>query len=59
MRWPISRRPAALSTGNEFFVLGADGSRVGVYVVAGDSSIYVSTSRDSSRADNLLSLPEC
>jgi pimeloyl-ACP methyl ester carboxylesterase len=49
----------SIGKGNEFFVLGADGSRAGVYVVAGDSSIYLSTSRDSSQADNLLSLPEC
>jgi hypothetical protein len=49
----------SISKGNEFFVLGGDGSKAAVYVVAGDSSIYLSTSRDSSRADNLLSLPEC
>ena len=49
----------SISKGNEFFVLGGDGSKAAVYVVAGDSSIYLSTARDSSRADNLLSLPEC
>ncbi len=49
----------SIGRGNEFFVMGADGSRASVYVVAGQSSIYLSTQRDSSVEDNLSSLPEC
>ena len=49
----------AIQAGGDFFVAGADGTRAAVVVQAGPSSTFVITTRDGSRADNLLSLPEC
>lgn len=49
----------AIQAGDDFFVVGADGSRASVVVRDGPSSTFVITTRDHSRADNLTSLPEC
>jgi len=55
----------SIDRGNQFFVIGADGSRADVRVLIhfppwGLQGIrYIATVADNSRADNLLSLPEC
>jgi hypothetical protein len=55
----------SIDRGNHFFVVGADGSRADVRVFIhfppwGLQGIrYIATIADDSRADNLLSLPEC
>jgi hypothetical protein len=55
----------SIDRGNHFFVVGADGSRADVRVFihfppwATQGIRYIATVEDRSRADNLLSLPEC
>jgi hypothetical protein len=55
----------SIDRGNQFFVVGADGSRAAVKVFIhfppwGLQGIrYIATVADNSRADNLLALPEC
>jgi pimeloyl-ACP methyl ester carboxylesterase len=49
----------SIQDGNEFFVVGADGRHAEVVVKNGPSSTFLITTRDDSRADNLLSLPSC
>jgi hypothetical protein len=53
---------ASIESGNGFFVVGSDGSHAAVRVVTshhGSGKQFIETVRDSSRPDNLLSLPEC
>lgn len=55
---------SSIGRGNEFFVVGSDGSQAAVHVVIGQapkggSFSYIETDRDDSRADNLRSLPMC
>jgi hypothetical protein len=51
--------------GNRFFVVGADGSQASVGVLLHfppehpEGTRYIATAPDNSKADNLLSLPEC
>lgn len=55
----------SIDRGNKFFVVGADGSRAEVRVYIHfppwnrQGIRYIATVPDNSRADNLLSLPEC
>jgi hypothetical protein len=60
-----ARRTAPIDRGNQFFVIGPDGSRADVRVYLhfppwNQRGIrYIATVPDNTRADNLLSLPEC
>ena len=55
----------ALVAGNGFFVIGSDGVQAAVHVVTRHAPkgphtfTFIETVRDSSKPDNLLSLPEC
>jgi hypothetical protein len=51
---------ASIGLGNGFFVVGSDGSHAAVRVVTShQGKQFIETVRDSSKPDNLLSLPDC
>jgi hypothetical protein len=58
----VSDVVASIGLGNGFFVVGSDGSHAAVRIVTkhqGSMKQFIETVRDSSRPDNLLSLPDC